>query len=29
VNGYYKSELIRGPSRQRPWKTVEDVELVR
>jgi putative transposase len=27
VNGYYKAELIRGPSRQGPWKTVEDVEL--
>lgn len=27
VNGYYKAELIRGPARQRPWKTVEDVEL--
>jgi putative transposase len=28
VNGYYKAELIRGPARdQRPWKTVDDVEL--
>ena len=27
VNGYYKAELIRGPARTRPWKTVEDVEL--
>ncbi len=27
VNGYYKAELIRGPARARPWKTVEDVEL--
>jgi putative transposase len=27
VNGYYKAELIRGPSRPGPWKTVEDVEL--
>jgi putative transposase len=27
VNGYYKAELIRGPGRQRPWTTVEDVEL--
>ena len=26
VNGLYKTELIRGP-RQRPWKTIEDVEL--
>ena len=27
VNGYYKSELIYGPARTRPWKTIEDVEL--
>ena len=27
VNGYYKSELIHGPARTGPWKTVEDVEL--
>lgn len=27
VNGYYKAELIRGPTRHQPWKTVEDVEL--
>lgn len=27
VNGYYKAELIRGPVRPGPWKTVEDVEL--
>jgi putative transposase len=27
VNGYYKSQLIYGPARTRPWKTVEDVEL--
>lgn len=27
LNGYYKAELIRGPARQHPWKTVEDVEL--
>jgi putative transposase len=27
VNGYYKTELIYGPSRRGPWKTVEDVEL--
>jgi transposase InsO family protein len=26
VNGYYKAELIRGPARTGPWKTVEDVE---
>jgi putative transposase len=27
VNGYYKTELIRGPTREGPWKTVEEVEL--
>jgi putative transposase len=27
VNGYYKAELIYGPARTAPWKTVEDVEL--
>jgi putative transposase len=27
VNGYYKSELIYGPARSVPWKTMEDVEL--
>lgn len=27
VNGYYKAELIRGPVRHGPWKSVEDVEL--
>jgi putative transposase len=27
VNGYDKAELIRGPARTGPWKTVEDVEL--
>jgi putative transposase len=27
VNGYYKAELIYGPTRTGPWKTVEDVEL--
>ena len=27
INGYYKAELIRGPARRGPWKTVEDVEL--
>ena len=26
VNGDYKAELIRGPVRSGPWKTVEDVE---
>ncbi|GAA1002137.1 hypothetical protein GCM10009563_33140 [Subtercola frigoramans] len=27
VNGYYKAELVRGPTRSQPWKTVEDLEL--
>jgi putative transposase len=27
VNGYDKAELIYGPARSGPWKTVEDVEL--
>ena len=27
VNGYYKAELIRGPARHGPWRTVDDVEL--
>lgn len=27
VNGCYKAELIRGPARSRPWKSVEDIEL--
>jgi len=27
VNGFYKSELIYGPARTGPWKTIEDVEL--
>ncbi|MFL0285124.1 IS3 family transposase [Mycobacterium sp. SMC-21] len=27
VNGYYKSEMIYGPARPGPWKTVEEVEL--
>jgi putative transposase len=27
VIGYYKTELIRGPARTGPWKTVEEVEL--
>lgn len=27
VNGYYKTELVRGPARQGPWKTPEDLEL--
>jgi putative transposase len=29
VNGYYKTERIRGPATSGPWKTVEDVELAR
>ena len=27
VNGYYKAELVRGPARKRPWKTIEQLEL--
>ena len=27
VNGYYKTELVRGPGRPGPWRTVEDLEL--
>jgi putative transposase len=27
VNGYDKAELIRGPARPGPWRTIEDVEL--
>lgn len=27
VNGYYKTELVRGPARSGPWKSVEDPEL--
>ncbi|MBP2436214.1 hypothetical protein JOF34_000800 [Microbacterium amylolyticum] len=27
MNGYYKTELVRGPARPGPWKTVEDLEL--
>jgi len=27
VNGYYKSELIYGPTQNGPWKTIADVEL--
>lgn len=27
VNGYYKAELIRGPTRTGPWTSVENVEL--
>jgi putative transposase len=28
VNGYYKTELVRGPARSGPWRAVEDLELV-
>lgn len=28
VNGYYKTELVRGPARTGSWRTVEDLELV-
>ena len=27
VNGYYKAELIRGPTHPGPWKSVDEVEL--
>ncbi|WP_371684206.1 IS3 family transposase [Flaviflexus sp.] len=27
VNGYYKTELVRGPAHPGPWKTIEDLEL--
>ncbi len=27
LNGYYKTELVRGPAHSGPWKTVEDLEL--
>lgn len=27
VNGYDKAELVRGPTRSGPWKSVEDLEL--
>jgi len=27
VNGYFKAELVRGPARQGPWRTIEDLEL--
>ena len=26
VNGYYKAELVYGPRRTGPWRSVEDVE---
>lgn len=27
VNGYYKAELVRGPTKNGPWKTIDDLEL--
>ncbi len=27
VNGYDKAELVRGPAKSGPWKTIEDLEL--
>ena len=27
VNGYYKAELIRGPTHPGPWKSIDEVEL--
>lgn len=27
VNGYYKTELVRGPTRSGQWRAVEDLEL--
>lgn len=27
MNGYYKAELVRGPAKTRPWKTIDDLEL--
>ena len=27
MNGYYKTELFRGPARPGPWRTVEELEL--
>ena len=27
VNGYYKAELVRGPAKSGPWKTIGDLEL--
>jgi putative transposase len=27
VNGYYKTELIYGPTHPGPWRRIDDVEL--
>lgn len=27
VNGYYKAELVRGPAKSGPWKTLDDLKL--
>lgn len=27
VNGYYKAELVRGPAKKGPWKTLNELEL--
>lgn len=27
VNGYYKAELVRGPGKKGPWRTIDDLEL--
>ena len=27
MNGYYKAELVKGPARTGPWKTIEQLEL--
>ena len=27
VNGYYKTELVRGPARPGPWNSIEDLKL--
>lgn len=27
VNGYYKTELVRGPAHDGPWKSIDELEL--
>ena len=27
MNGYYKAELVRAPTKNGPWKTIDDLEL--